>query len=225
MKVLLIEDEKELSHAIETYLKRENYLCEAAFTYDQAIEKINLYQYDCVIVDINLPDGSGLDVIKELKEKESEVGIIIISARNSLDDKLYGLDVGADDYLTKPFHLSELNARIKSIIRRRNFSGKNEIIFNEIRIIPDAMQVFVNGNPIILTKKEYDLLIFFLSNKDRVLTKESLAEHLWGEVMDTADSFDFIYTHIKNIRRKIMEKGGQDYIQTIYGMGYKFLSQ
>jgi DNA-binding response OmpR family regulator len=225
MKVLLIEDEKELSASIETYLKQENYLCETALTYNQGEEKINLYQYDCIIVDISLPDGNGLDIIRELKENQSETGIIIISAKNSLDDKLSGLGIGADDYLTKPFHLSELNARIKSIIRRRNFSGKKELLFNEIRIIPEAMQVFVNEKLIILTKKEFDLLIFFLSNKDRVLTKESLAEHLWGEVMDTADSFDFIYTHIKNVRRKIMEKGGQDYIQTIYGMGYKFLSQ
>jgi DNA-binding response OmpR family regulator len=225
MKVLLIEDEKELSTSIETYLEKESYLCETALTYDQAEEKIHLYQYDCIIVDISLPDGNGLDIIRELKEDQSDTGIIIISAKNSLDDKLTGLGIGADDYLTKPFHLSELNARIKSIIRRRNFSGKNELIFNEIKIVPDAMQVFVNAKPIVLTKKEFDLLMYFLSNKDRVLTKESLAEHLWGEVMDTADSFDFIYTHIKNIRRKIMEKGGRDYIQTIYGMGYKFLSQ
>jgi DNA-binding response OmpR family regulator len=224
MKVLLIEDEKELSASIETYLKQENYLCETALTYDQAEEKINLYQYDCIIVDISLPDGNGLDIIRELKEDQSETGIIIISAKNSLDDKLSGLGIGADDYLTKPFHLSELNARIKSIIRRRNFSGKHELVFNEIRIIPEAMHVFVNEKPILLTKKEFDLLIYFISNRDRVLTKESLAEHLWGEVMDTADSFDFIYTHIKNIRRKIMEKGGRDYIQTIYGMGYKFVS-
>jgi len=225
MKVLLIEDEKELSKSIETYLKQESFLCESASTFDQAREKINLYQYDCILVDIGLPDGNGLDIIRELKKNQSETGILIISAKNSLDDKLTGLDIGADDYLTKPFHLSELNARIKSIIRRRNFSGKNEIIFNEIRIIPDEMQVFVNQKPIVVTRKEFDLLIFFLSNKDRVLTKEALAEHLWGEVMDSADSFDFIYTHIKNIRRKIIEKGGRDYIQTIYGMGYKFLSK
>lgn len=225
MKVLLIEDEKELSKSIETYLKQESFLCESAFTFDQAREKINLYHYDCILVDIGLPDGNGLDIIRELKEKQSDTGILIISAKNSLDDKLTGLDIGADDYLTKPFHLSELNARIKSIIRRRNFSGKNEIIFNEILIIPDEMQIYVNHIPIVVTRKEFDLLMYFLSNKDRVLTKEMLAEHLWGEVMDNADSFDFIYTHIKNIRRKIIEKGGHDYIQTIYGMGYKLLSK
>jgi DNA-binding response OmpR family regulator len=224
MKVLLIEDEIELSRSISEYLLKENYLCEAVLTFEDAVEKINLYRYDCIIVDINLPDGSGMDVIRDLKENKSETGIIIISARNSLDDKIAGLGIGADDYLTKPFHLPELNARIKSIIRRRTFGGINEIVFNDIRILPDQMEATVNGQLLVLTKKEYDLLIFFLSNKDRVLTKEAIAEHLWGDEMDMADSFDFIYTHIKNLRKKIMEKGGEDYIRTIYGMGYKFSS-
>ena len=222
MKILLIEDEKELSRSITEYLQKESYLCEAVLTYDDAIEKINIYQYDCIIVDINLPDGSGLNVIRALKKNKSETGIIIISAKNSLDDKVSGLGIGADDYLTKPFHLPELNARVKSIIRRRSFGGINEIVFNDIRILPEEMEVTVNGNSLDLTKKEYALLIFFISNKDRVLTKESIAEHLWGDEMDMADSFDFIYTHIKNLRKKIMEKGGEDYIRTIYGMGYKF---
>jgi DNA-binding response OmpR family regulator len=224
MKILLIEDEKELSSTIQSYLTRGNYLCETAHTYDNALEKIHLYQYDCVIVDITLPDGNGLDIIHEMKKKHTETGIIIISAKNSLDDKIVGLDIGADDYLTKPFHLSELNARVKSIIRRRHFAGKNEIILNEIRILPDQMQVFINGTEIQLTKKEFDLLMFFLSNKNRVLTREAIAEHLWGEEMDMADSFDFIYTHIKNLRKKMLENKGHDYIRTIYGIGYKFLS-
>jgi len=222
MKILLIEDEKELSRSISEYLQKENYRCQAVYNYEDAIEKINLYQYDCIIVDINLPDGSGLNVIRSLKKNKSEAGIIVISAKNSLDDKVTGLEIGADDYLTKPFHLPELNARIKSIIRRRSFGGENEIAFNEISILPEKMEVTVNGHPLVLTKKEYDLLIFFLSNKDRLLTKEAIAEHLWGDDMDMADSFDFIYTHIKNLRKKIIEKEGEDYIQTIYGMGYKF---
>ena len=225
MKILLIEDEKELSRSITDYLQNENYLCEAVFNFEQAIEKINLYHYDCIIVDINLPDGSGLNLIRALKENKSETGIIIISARNSLDDKIIGLEIGADDYLTKPFHLPELNARIKSIIRRRSFGGVNEIVFNDLRILPEQMEVSVKNQSLVLTKKEYDLLVFFLSNKDRILTRESIAEHLWGDEMDTADSFDFIYTHIKNLRKKIMEKGGEDYIKTIYGMGYKFTDQ
>jgi len=222
MKILLIEDEKELSRSIETYLAQESFICETALTYDQAREKINLYRYDCVVVDITLPDGNGLDIIRELKKNQLETGIIIVSAKNSVDDKITGLEIGADDYLAKPFHLAELNARIKSIIRRRSFSGKNEIRMNEIHIIPDEMEVFINDKQITLTKKEFDLLIFFISNKNRVLTKEAIAEHLWGDEIDLVDSFDFIYTHIKNLRRKILEKGGEDYIRTIYGMGYKF---
>ncbi len=222
MKILLIEDEKELAESILAYAKKENYICEAVLTFEEAIEKINLYQYDCIVVDITLPDGSGLQVIRELKRNKSDTGIIIISAKNSLEDKLIGLDIGADDYLTKPFHLPELNARIKSIIRRRNFSGSNEISFGEIRVLADNPEIYVNNAPVILTKKEYELLIYFLSNRERVLTKESIAEHLWGDEMDLADSFDFIYTHIKNLRKKIMESGGQDYIQNVYGMGYKF---
>jgi DNA-binding response OmpR family regulator len=224
MKILLIEDEKELSSTIQSYLTRGNYLCETALTYQSALEKIHLYQYDCVIVDITLPDGNGLNIIRELKEEHIDTGIIIISAKNSLDDKIVGLDIGADDYITKPFHLSELNARIKSIIRRRNFGGTNEIILNEIRIVPEQMLLFIHEKETTLTKKEFDLLMFFLSNKNRVLTKESIAEHLWGEEMDMADSYDFIYTHIKNLRKKMVENGGNDYIQTIYGMGYKFLT-
>jgi len=225
MKILLIEDEKELSGSISEYLQKENYLCEAVYNYDQAIEKINLYHYDCIVVDINLPDGSGLNLIRALKENKSETGIIIISARNSLDDKITGLEIGADDYLTKPFHLPELNARIKSIIRRRSFGGVNEIVFNDLRVLPEQMEVTVKGQTLVLTKKEYDLLVFFLSNRDRILNREAIAEHLWGDEMDMADSFDFIYTHIKNLRKKIMEKGGEDYIKTIYGMGYKFTEQ
>jgi DNA-binding response OmpR family regulator len=222
MKLLIVEDEKALSDAIVEYLTSEGYGCETALNFWTADEKVALYDYDCVLVDISLPDGSGFEVIKELKKRKSEAGIIIISAKNSLDDKITGLEIGADDYMTKPFHLSELNARIKSIIRRRNFGGQTTIIANEIIIIPDEVLVKVNNQPLELTKKEYDLLLFLLSNKNRVLTKESIAEHLWGDDMDTADSFDFIYTHIKNLRKKITEKGGKDYLKTIYGMGYKF---
>ncbi|MDP4207437.1 MAG: response regulator transcription factor [Bacteroidota bacterium] len=222
MKVLIIEDEKALAESVEQYLNQEGYRSEKVAGFNQAREKINLYNYDCIIVDIGLPDGNGLDIIKELKQIKSDAGIIILSARNNLKDRIDGLEIGADDYLTKPFHLSELNARIKSIIRRRSFSGSKEVVCNEIRIDLDSMNVFVNDQPLTLTKKEYDLLLFFLSNKNRVVTKESIAEHLWGDNMDLVDSYDFIYTHIKNLRRKMLDKGANDYIQTIYGMGYKF---
>lgn len=222
MKILIIEDEVALAESIGDYLKDEGYLYELAFNYYEASTKINAHEYDCVIVDINLPDGNGLEIIRELKEIRSSSGIIIISARNSLDDRIRGLDMGADDYLVKPFNLSELNARIKSVIRRISFSGSNEIILNEIRIDTDAIQVYVHDELVNLTKKEYDLLIFFISNKNRVLTKESIGENVWGDYADTLSSFDFIYTHIKNLRKKLLDKGADDYLQNVYGVGYKF---
>lgn len=222
MKILIIEDEKALSESISQYLGDEGYHCEQALDYQTASFKINTYEYDCVLVDINLPDGNGLNIIRELKQKKLKSGIIIISARNSIDDRIEGLDIGADDYLVKPFNLSELNSRIKSVIRRVLFSGSSEITFNEIRIDTDAIQVYVNDQLVNLTKKEYDLLIFFLSNKNRVLTKESIGENVWGDYADTLSSFDFIYTHIKNLKRKLMDKGCADYLENMYGVGYKF---
>ena len=222
MKILIIEDEKALSDSVVEYLTTEGNLCEAVYNFSEAVEKIELYKYDCVIVDINLPDGSGLEIIKRIKESHISLGIIIISGRGSLDNRIEGLEIGADHYLTKPFHLAELNAHLKSINRRINFSGHNEITSNEIKILPDEHRVFVCEKELKLTKKEYDLLLFFISNKNRVITKISLAEYLWGDFMDTADSFDFIYTHIKNLRKKLLKLGCEDYIQTVYGVGYKF---
>jgi DNA-binding response OmpR family regulator len=222
MKILIVEDEIDLSNSIASYLRQEKFNCETVLRYADAVEKINLYNYDVVIVDITLPDGNGLDIIKELKKNRSKSGIIIISAKHALDDKILGLEIGADDYLTKPFHLSELNARVKSIIRRRDFDGNNDIILDEMKINPELGTVQVNDQNLTLTRKEYDLLIFFLANKNRVLSKESIAEHLWGDDIDLVDSYDFLYSHIKNLRKKIIEKGGRDYIQTVYGLGYKF---
>lgn len=223
MKILIVEDEKELSNTLVSYLNKEGYLCETAFTFQKALEKTDLYEYDCIILDITLPDGNGLDLLKRLKTKRTQTGVLIVSARNSLDDKLNGLDLGADDYITKPFHLAELNARIKSIIRRRNFEGNDEIIWNDVQIDTQTLEVKINGQVVVLTRKEYELLLYFLNNKGRVITKEAIAEHLWGDNMDMADSFDFIYTHIKNLRKKMMEKGSENYIKTVYGLGYKFI--
>ncbi|TWP30183.1 response regulator transcription factor [Apibacter muscae] len=224
MKLLVIEDELDLQESIELTLSAEGFSIETASDFPTAEEKIYLYEYDCIIVDLTLPgDGSGLDLIKKLKEKESNSGIIIISARDSLDDKLKGLDIGADDYLTKPFHLSELSARIKSIIRRRGLMGLNEYVFHEITIILEGRKAIVNGNELILTKKEYDLLLYFIMNKNKILSKEMIVEHLWGDEVSTmADSLDFVYTHIKNLRKKLIDKGCKDYVQTVYGIGYKF---
>ncbi len=224
MKILIIEDELDLANSIESYLKLEGYVCEKAADYAEASEKINLYRYDCALVDINIPGGSGLTIIRELKALKNNCGIIIISARNSIDDRIEGLEIGADDYLTKPFNLSELNARIKSVIRRIQFKGDNTFEFNEIRVDAQSFQVWVHNKELSLTKKEYDLLIFFLANKNRVLTKESIGEHVWGDYADTLDSFDFIYTHIKNLRKKLLANGALDYIKTVYGLGYKFLA-
>jgi DNA-binding response OmpR family regulator len=223
MNVLVIEDEQSLQDSIKKYLDAGDYHCEVASTFDQAEEKINLYTYDCILVDITLPDGNGLDIIRELKVNRINSGIIIISARNSLDDKVVGLDIGADDYLTKPFDLAELNARINAVIRRKSFDGKDEIDFNEIKIIMSTRQVYIGKSEVRLTKKEFDLLKFLIANKGRIITKETIAEHLWGDHMDLADSFDFIYVHIKNLRKKIVESGGADYIQSVYGIGYKMI--
>jgi len=222
VKILLIEDESELRKSIKQYLYQEGYVVESVADYVKATEKADDYDYDCVLVDITLPGGSGLDIVKQLKKNNSKAGIIIISAKNSLDDKIAGLDLGADDYLPKPFHLSELNARIKALIRRRNFEGNKALIVNEITIIPEERKVSVKEQEVILTAKEYNLLLFFISNKNRVLSKNSIAEHLWGDDTDQIDSHDFIYTHLKNLRKKLSEKGCEDYIQTVYGIGYSF---
>lgn len=221
MKILLVEDEPALRSAIVDCVQQDGYVCETAATYALAHEKIKLYQYDCVLVDLTLPDGNGLDLVRTLKADASKAGVLIISARAALDDRLAGLGLGADDYLVKPFHLSELNARLKAIIRRRQFQGQPTIAFRDLVVQLDAAQVFVHGELVTLTKKEYDLLLYLLASPNRVLTKEAIAEHLWGDDADAADSFDFVYTHLKNLRKKLQEKGADDYIQTSYGLGYR----
>lgn len=222
MKILLIEDEPELRKSIKHFLHQEGYIVESANDFIKAIEKIEVYNYDCILVDITLPKGNGLEIIKQLKQNFSKAGIIIISAKNSLDDKITGLDLGADDYLAKPFDLAELNSRIKALIRRRNFEGNKTIVVNEISILPEQRIVKVNNEEVILTAKEYALLLFFISNKNRVLSKNTIAEHLWGDDSDQMDSHDFIYVHLRNLRKKLVEKGCKDYVQTIYGIGYNF---
>ena len=224
MKILIIEDELELLIAINNFLVKENFICELAENYHKADERLSIYEYDIILLDITLPDGNGLLLLETIKKHQKRAGVIIISAKNALDDKLKGLDLGADDYITKPFHLSELNSRIKAVLRRKQYDGSDIITFNEISINTGSKTLSINGKELALTKKEYDLLLFFLINKNRVLTKEAIAEHLWGDNIDMADSFDFIYTHLNNIRKKIKHAGGKDYIKTIYGMGYK-LSQ
>ena len=225
MKILIIEDEIELLLALNNFLVKENYICELAKNFQKADEKLSIYEYDVILLDIGLPDGNGLDLLRTIHKRQFRSGVIIISAKDSLDDKISGLDLGADDYITKPFQLSELNSRIKAILRRQQFGGSNILTHYEITVNTDSRSVVVNGTEISLTKKEYDLILYFLVNKNRVLTREAIAEHLWEDNIDLADNFDFIYTHLNNIRKKIKNAGGTDYIKTIYGMGYKFTDQ
>ena len=222
MKILIVEDEKDLSQSICEYLSEEQFSCEQAMDYETAIEKIALYEYACIILDITLPGGSGIDILKELKKANKIDGVLIISAKNSIDDKVFGLKTGADDYLTKPFHLSELAARVTAIIRRKSFEGKNVLQFDNLTIDLNKKEVKVEETQVDLTRKEYELLLYFISNKNRVISKNAIAIHLWGDDMDIADNYDFIYTHIKNLRKKLVQAGAEDYIKSVYGMGYKF---
>jgi DNA-binding response OmpR family regulator len=222
MKILIVEDERELSKSIVTYLKAESYLCEVATDRKTAIDKIESFDYDCILLDISLPDGNGLQVLQELKTNKKTDGVIIISARDSIEDRIAGLNLGADDYLPKPFHLSELSARIAAVIRRRKFDGSSVLKFNELSIDTNAKRVFVNEHPVELTRTEYDLLVYLISNKNRVISKNAIAERISGDEAAIFDNFDFLYAHIKNVKRKLTAAGCEDYIKAIYGMGYKF---
>ena len=204
------------------YLREESYVCEVAYTVQEAFDKILLFEYDCILLDINLPDGNGLKILEALKENNKTDGVIIITAKDSLDDKVRGLNLGADDYLSKPFFLPELVARVSAVIRRKRFDGQTKILFKEITIDLLGKTVHVGSQSIDLTRKEYDLLIFLIANKNRVVSKNAIAEHLSGDDADLLDKFDFIYTHIKNLKKKLSEAGSNDYIQTVYGLGYRF---
>ena len=220
MKILIVEDEHKLSDSIVTYLKSEKYLCEQAFDYNEALEKVRGYDYDCVLL---LPGGSGLDILRDIKRRNNPAGVIIVSAKDSLDDKVKGLEIGADDYLPKPFHLAELGMRVYAIIRRKEFGASNTLENNGIKINLLEKSVEANGRPVTLTKSEYDLLLFFIGNRNRVLSKGAIAEHLSGDFADMMDNFDFVYTHIKNLKAKLAQTGMPNCIQNVYGMGYKWI--
>lgn len=222
MKILIIEDNHELARNIHDFLAREGYICELCHTYREAEDKLISFQYDCIVLDLMLPDGNGFDLLQFIRTEKIQTSILILSAKNALDDKIIGLDLGADDYITKPFHLPELHARLKAIYRRKNLEGDNLVTFKEISINTDTMEAKVGEVLLELTKKEFDLLLYFLINKNRVLSRQSIAEHLWGDYTDSLDNFDFVYQHVKNLRKKISESGGKDYISTVYGLGYKF---
>lgn len=221
MKILIIEDEKEMLENMQQTLEKEGFLVEAVSTFRAAMAKIGTYEYDCILLDIGLPDGNGLAILQELKKLEISDGIIIVSAKNSLDDKLEGLNLGADDYLPKPFHMAELNARVKAVIRRRKLSGANILELGNIKLDIDNRVVLVNGGALELNRKEFDILMYLSINKGRLVSKSALAEHVWGDYIDQADSFEFIYSQIKNLRKKMSRSEADIEIKAVYGIGYK----
>lgn len=221
MKILIIEDEPSLRELIQRSLEKERYVVEAAADFQSGLRKIEDYDYDCVLLDIMLPDGNGLNLLEQLKKMRKRENVIIISAKDSLDDKVLGLELGADDYLPKPFHLAELNARIKSVIRRQRRDGEMDIRLANIRIVPDTFQVFVDDKEIELNRKEYDILLYFANRPGRLVNKNTLAESVWGDHIDQVDNFDFIYAQIKNLRKKLKDAGTLAELKAVYGFGYK----
>lgn len=221
MKILVIEDEPEMRGLIKQFLQDENYVVEVAEDFQAGMEKITNYDYDCILLDITLPGGSGLDLLQELKELNKADSVIVISAKDSIEDKVRGLDLGADDYLTKPFHVTELNARIKSVIRRKKTEGKNHLIIENVKINMEERLVLVDSKPMELNRKEFDILVFFGMNKSRIVSKSAIAENIWGDYIDQANDFDFIYSQIKNLRKKLRDHQANIDISSVYGMGYK----
>lgn len=221
MKILIIEDEPSLRELIQRSLEKERYVVEAAADFQSGLRKIEDYDYDCVLLDIMLPDGNGLNLLEQLKKMRKRENVIIISAKDSLGDKVLGLELGADDYLPKPFHLAELNARIKSVIRRQRRDGEMDIRLANIRIVPDTFQVFVDDKEIELNRKEYDILLYFANRPGRLVNKNTLAESVWGDHIDQVDNFDFIYAQIKNLRKKLKDAGALAELKAVYGFGYK----
>lgn len=225
MKLLIIEDERQLSDSIVSFLGHEDYLCEQAFSFSEAAGRIEAYEYDCILLDLMLPGGSGLDLLRQIKTVAPGTGVIIVSAKDSLDDKIAGLRIGADDYIAKPFHLPELSMRIFALLRRKCFTASNVIETGEVKVNLLDRSVAVGGRQLDLTKTEYDLLLFLIENRRRVVSKSALAEHLSGDIADMMDDFNFIYAHIKNLKAKLADAGLDDCIKTFYGAGYKWIAE
>jgi len=222
VKILIVEDEVELANDMEMFLTSEKYICEKATTYNEALYKVLNYSYDCILLDLMLPGGDGMQILNFLKKENRNDGVIIISAKNSLEDKIHGLKIGADDFLSKPFHQAELNARVFSIIRRKQFDSANVIQSGAVGVDLLSKSASVNNERIILTKKEFDLLVYFIGNKNKVISKSALAEHLSGDFADMFDNFDFVYAHVKNLKKKLNISGNECQLKTIYGTGYKW---
>jgi DNA-binding response OmpR family regulator len=221
MKILIIEDERDMRDNMVQSLEQEMYVVETASGYEAAMAKIGIYEYDCILLDIGLPDGNGLEVLKVLRSEGSKSGVIIVSAKESIDDKVAGLNEGADDYLAKPFHMAELHARVKSVIRRKTLGGQTKVVVNNVVIDPDDRSVKVDDQPLELNRKEYAILLYMIANQNRLVTKSALAEHVWGDYIDEVASFDFIYSQIKNLRKKLKDSKANLEIGAIYGVGYK----
>lgn len=223
MKILIIEDEPSLREIMQTFLEKERYVVETAETFQQALQKISLYHYECILLDIMLPDGNGLLLLQEIKDLHKQDNVIIISAKNSVEDKVKGLELGADDYLAKPFHLSELHARIKSLIRRNHNNGDIFIALGNVKIIPDKYEVYVRDMPLALNRKEYDILHYFITRPNRLIDKTMITEAVWGDYIDQVDNYDFIYAQMKNLRKKMNQAEANIEIKAIYGVGYKLI--
>jgi len=223
MKILVIEDEPEMMGLLKQFLQDEGYVVEIADTFNSGLNKIIAYEYDCILLDIMLPDGNGLELLRQLKTMNKADSVIIISAKDSLDDKVKGLDLGADDYLTKPFHIVELNARIKSVIRRNKADGKKLLELENIKVNIEERMVLVNNQSLDLNRKEFDILVFLMMNKNRIASKSAIAENIWGDYIDQANDFDFIYSQIKNLRKKLRDHNANIDINAVYGMGYKLI--
>ena len=225
MKILIVEDEPALRELIQRSLEKERYIVEVASNFDTAIEKVEMYDYDCILLDIMLPGGNGLDLLRHLKDLRKKENVIVISAKDSLEDKILGLELGADDYLPKPFHLAELNARVKSVLRRKHRDGEHAITMGNVRLLPDVFQVWVDSSLLELSRKEYDILHYFMNRPNRMVNKNTLAESVWGDHIDQVDNFDFIYAQIKNLRKKLKEKSATLELKSVYGFGYKLIAE
>lgn len=225
MKILIVEDEPALRELIQRSLEKERYITEVAPDYDTAIEKVEVYDYDCILLDIMLPGGNGLDLLKHLKDLRKKENVIVISAKDSLEDKILGLELGADDYLPKPFHLAELNARVKSVLRRKHRDGEHAIVLGNVCLLPDSFQVWINNEQLELSRKEYDILHYFMNRPNRMVNKNTLAESVWGDHIDQVDNFDFIYAQIKNLRKKLKNHQASIEIKAVYGFGYKLVME
>ena len=223
MKILIVEDEPSLRELVSRSLEKERYVVETASDMESAMEKVELYDYDCILLDIMLPDGNGLEILQHLKMLRKKENVIILSAKDSLEDKIHGLDLGADDYLPKPFHLAELTARVKSVLRRKHRDGENSIVLGNVSLFPENFRVLVDDKPLELSRKEYDILHYFMNRHNRMINKNVLAESVWGDHIDQADNFDFIYAQIKNLRKKLKMADASIEIKAVYGFGYKMV--